>query len=228
MSEGKKNLGRFLGIEGFMAGVQETSHDISTTVSLISSAVKLQQAHERSERYGGSEHDEAALMTHGLDTIWKMGKQEIEKNVRSACKLVLREKSTKKKRAQALLDLGALYKKEAARAKKEKGMEKGTFFDFVQKQQEDDEPGTKKPMPQGSNTNNNSPKPTNNPPNTNNNSPKSTNNSSPNNSAPNNSVPNNSTPKPQPNPNPNITPKTSKPQPNPKPGTQSARDTSKK
>jgi len=203
MSEGKKNLGRFLGFEGFMAGVQETSHDISTTVSLISSAVKLQQAHERSERYGvTNEHDEAALMTHGLDTIWKMGKQEIEKNVRSACKLVLREKSTKKKRAQALLDLGTLYKKEATRAKKEKGMEKGTFFDFVQKQQEDDEPGTKKP-----NQNNSTPK------------------------SPPNSPPNNSTPKaqPQPNQNPNITPKSSsKPQPNPKPGTQSARDAPKK
>jgi curved DNA-binding protein CbpA len=138
-SESKKNLGRFLGIEAKIAGFQETKHDIATTISLVSSAVKLQQAHERSEKNGGaSEQDEAAMMSHGLDTMWKIGKQEIEKSVRAACKNILRDKATRKKRAQALKDLGDIYQKQAARVKKEKGMEKGTFFDFVQKAQEED------------------------------------------------------------------------------------------
>jgi hypothetical protein len=137
-SESKKNLGRFLGIEAKIAGFQETKHDIATTISLVSSAVKLQQAHERSEKNGASEQDEAAMMTHGLDTMWKIGKQEIEKSVRAACKNLLRDKATRKKRAQALKDLGEIYQKQAARVKKEKGMEKGTFFDFVQKAQEED------------------------------------------------------------------------------------------
>jgi len=143
VSEAKKNLGRFLGIEGKIAGIQETSHDISTTFSLVSSAVKLQAAHERSEKSGmATEQDEAAMMTHGLDTMWKIGKQEIEKTVRTACKMLLKDKNTRKKRAQAIKDLGDLYKKESLRVKKEKGMEKGTFFDFVQKAQADEEKET--------------------------------------------------------------------------------------
>jgi len=103
-------------------------------------------AHERSEKYGvASEQDEAEMMTHGLDTMWKMGKLEIEKNVRSACKNLLKDKSKRKKRAQALKDLGELYRKESNRVKKEKGMEKGTFFDFVQKAAEDNPDPDKNP-----------------------------------------------------------------------------------
>jgi len=136
----KKNLGRFLGIEGVMAGMEATKHEIGATMSLLSSASKLQHAAQRSERDGQelSEQEQAAMMMHGLDTVWKMGKLEIEKTVRNACKLVLKDKQTRKKRAQALMDLGTLYKKEAEKAKKQKGMEKGTFFDFVQKAQDDE------------------------------------------------------------------------------------------
>jgi hypothetical protein len=139
-SVAKQNMGRFLGLEGKIAGVQATSHEIGATVSLLNSAVKLQQAHERSEKGGVmTEQDEAAIMGHGLETMWKMGKYEIETTIRKSCKMLLKDKSSKKKRAQALYDLGQLYKKESARVKKEKGMEKGTFFDFVQKAQADDE-----------------------------------------------------------------------------------------
>lgn len=62
------------------------------------------------------------MMGHGLTTIWKMGKFEIEQMVRQVCHEVLTsDKSKKKKRAEALKELGELYKKTAKKALKEKG-----------------------------------------------------------------------------------------------------------
>ena len=46
----------------------------------VSSATKLQQAHEELDRRGGEEapdHLQANVVSHGLDTIWKMGKIEV-------------------------------------------------------------------------------------------------------------------------------------------------------
>jgi len=105
IQEAKKNLGRFLGVEGFIAGIEETGHGFKQSFSLISSVVKLQVAQEKLEQQG--DQDEALtneIMGHGLSTIWKLGLMEIEKMVRDVCQTILKihDKKIKEKKSFCL------------------------------------------------------------------------------------------------------------------------------
>jgi curved DNA-binding protein CbpA len=118
--EAKQHMGRFLGIEGFFAKLSEKTHMLSASVSLVSSAVKLQVQLEQMERQGGfegqaSEEANARLMRLGLSTVWKLGKFEIEQVVRQVCENVLTEPGMKKdllkRRGQALLEIARIFEK---------------------------------------------------------------------------------------------------------------------
>uniref|UniRef100_A0A6B2L580 J domain-containing protein n=1 Tax=Arcella intermedia TaxID=1963864 RepID=A0A6B2L580_9EUKA len=139
ISEAKKNLGRFLGIEGFFAGIEQKTHQAKQSFSLISSLVKLQSAAQKMDETGNIDDESAAkMMNHGLNLIWKMGFMEIEAILRDVCDFVLKvpEKTSKKltkqeqkelkeakelrdKRANALLALGEFYKKEEIKIAKQ-------------------------------------------------------------------------------------------------------------
>eukprot|EP01126_Amoeba_proteus_P002776 TRINITY_DN10895_c0_g1_i18.p1 TRINITY_DN10895_c0_g1~~TRINITY_DN10895_c0_g1_i18.p1 ORF type:complete len:733 (-),score=248.59 TRINITY_DN10895_c0_g1_i18:1602-3626(-) len=138
ISEAKKAMGRFLGVEKLIAGMEEKSHNMKQTFSIVSSMVKLQQAQRELEKRGETLDDRTAseVMNHGLDTMWKLGKMEIEKTCRTVCQAVLaKDKKLRKKRCVALRELGELYRVIAKRIKKETG-NAGTFKDFVQNAQE--------------------------------------------------------------------------------------------
>lgn len=127
IQEGKKHMGKFFGFEGFFAGMEEFGHNFKERFNLISSAVKLQMAQIKLEENGETEEVTQEIMTHGLKTIWKMGKMEIEAQVREVCQRVLEsDKNKKKKRAAALRMLGELYREESKKASKTQGI-KGIF-----------------------------------------------------------------------------------------------------
>jgi len=120
IQEAKKNMGRFFGVEGFFASVEEKGHNFKQLITLVRSAVKLQVAQDRMEQVGEDEELAAEVMSQGLSTIWKMGKMEIESMIRDVCSAIFKvqDKNLKKKRATALKDLGEFYRDEAKKAKK--------------------------------------------------------------------------------------------------------------
>eukprot|EP01126_Amoeba_proteus_P054003 TRINITY_DN6610_c0_g1_i7.p1 TRINITY_DN6610_c0_g1~~TRINITY_DN6610_c0_g1_i7.p1 ORF type:complete len:174 (+),score=45.36 TRINITY_DN6610_c0_g1_i7:274-795(+) len=131
-------MGRFLGMGSLIAGIEERRHNIKQTFSIVSSMVKLQQAQREMEKRGETLDDQTAsdVMTHGLDTMWKLGKMEIEKTCRSVCQAVLaKDKKLRKRRCLALKELGEIYKGMGKRVMKETGTA-GSFKDFVQNAQE--------------------------------------------------------------------------------------------
>lgn len=104
-------MGRFLGVESFVAGVEEKGHNVKQTVSVVSyenslsfltfrSMVKMAQAQAELERKGELGHEidaetQAQMMNHGLDALWKMGKMEIEKTCRTVCQMALNSDKVK-------------------------------------------------------------------------------------------------------------------------------------
>jgi len=146
IQEAKKNLGRFLGVEGFIAGIEETGHGFKQSFSLISSVVKLQVAQEKLEQQG--DQDEALtneIMGHGLSTIWKLGLMEIEKMVRDVCQTILKihDKKLKKKRASALKEFGELCRREVRLARK-RGVDTSAPFDLKKEMEREMEKETEK------------------------------------------------------------------------------------
>eukprot|EP01126_Amoeba_proteus_P003726 TRINITY_DN11245_c0_g1_i3.p1 TRINITY_DN11245_c0_g1~~TRINITY_DN11245_c0_g1_i3.p1 ORF type:complete len:216 (+),score=65.91 TRINITY_DN11245_c0_g1_i3:551-1198(+) len=91
ISESKKGMGRFLGVEGWFASMEETSHNIKQTFSIVSSVVKLQEAQRELEKQGETPDQTLTtdMVNHGLDTMWKLGKMEIEKTCRAVCQAVI-------------------------------------------------------------------------------------------------------------------------------------------
>eukprot|EP01127_Copromyxa_protea_P006108 TRINITY_DN1591_c1_g1_i1.p1 TRINITY_DN1591_c1_g1~~TRINITY_DN1591_c1_g1_i1.p1 ORF type:complete len:649 (-),score=239.85 TRINITY_DN1591_c1_g1_i1:65-1840(-) len=152
VSEAKKRMGRYLGVEGVWAGIQETGHNMKVVWSMVSSEVQLEEAQHQLEKKGRpvegedgevefelDSDDEAvqAVMNHGMAAMWKMGRLDIEDTCRSACKVVFKgDKKKRKSREKALYKLGKLYKKTAAAAKKATGGE-GDYRDFVNQRDED-------------------------------------------------------------------------------------------
>jgi len=121
IQEAKKNLGRFLGVEGFFAGLEETGHAFKQSFALISSVVKFQVAQDRFEQEGQQNEQLAnEMMSHGLSSIWMLGKMEIERMVREVCQAILKipDKRLKKTRAASLKELGEMYRNEVREAKK--------------------------------------------------------------------------------------------------------------
>ncbi len=149
--EAKQHMGRFFGIEGFFSKIAEKAHQVSSTVSAISDAVKLQSTLNQLQENEQNEQLQGKAMALGLSTIMKLGKLEIESTVRLVCELVLQErqvdKKTLKKRSKGLLLLAEIYEKIARKAEKdnrdadqpfsasnlEKAMHEG-----IKKQKEDD------------------------------------------------------------------------------------------
>jgi len=121
IQEGKKHMGRYFGVEGFFASVEEKGHNVKQLFTLVRSAVKLQVAQDKMEQVGEENEELAAeVMSQGLSTIWKMGKMEIESMLRDVCSTIFKvqDKNLKKKRATALRDLGDFYREESKKAKK--------------------------------------------------------------------------------------------------------------
>jgi len=130
IQEAKKNLGRYLGIQSWFAGIEEKGHEIKQSFSLISSIVKLQVAHERFEQAGAQDEQLVNdIMSQGLSTIWKIGLLEIESTVREVSQSVLSipDKVLRRKRAEALEELGKIYKRESKLARK-RGINITPFF----------------------------------------------------------------------------------------------------
>jgi len=119
-----------LGIQSWFAGIEEKGHEIKQSFSLISSIVKLQVAHEKFEQAGAQDEQLVNdIMSQGLSTIWKIGLLEIESTVREVSQSVLSipDKNLRKKRAEALEDLGKIYKRES-RAARKRGVNITPFF----------------------------------------------------------------------------------------------------
>jgi curved DNA-binding protein CbpA len=122
--EAKQHLGRFLGIEGFFARISEKTHTFGATVSVLNSAIKLQATMQEAERRGALENEgtQAQLLRMGLNTIWKLGKLELEGVLRQVCEAVLLDttvnKDLRKRRGQALLELAKIYERCAKAALK--------------------------------------------------------------------------------------------------------------
>jgi len=119
-----------LGIQSWFAGLEEKGHELKQGLSLVSSIVKLQVAHERLEQAGEQNQQLVNdIMSQGLSTIWKLGLLEIENTVREVCQSVLStpDKNLKKKRAEALEELGKIYKSESRLARK-RGVVPTSFF----------------------------------------------------------------------------------------------------
>jgi len=119
--EAKKHMGRFFGVESFVARIQETTHMVSQTYKFASAAVHLQaevqqfenQMIKNPEMY--VDHVPQRIYDKGIETLWRMGKLEIEGTVRAICQRVLQDQSVnkdiRKKRAVAIRRLGELYRK---------------------------------------------------------------------------------------------------------------------
>jgi len=121
IQEARKNAGRFFGVQGWFAELEEKGHALKQGFSLISSLIKLQAAHSRYEEAAEQSEELAKeVMNHGISMIWKMGLMEIESTVRDVCQMVLDvpDKNTKKARAEALEKLGMVYKHEVKLLKK--------------------------------------------------------------------------------------------------------------
>jgi len=109
--ESKQRLGRFLGIEGIVSGIQEQGHYIKELVIVMDSVKKVQNL----ERKHGNLDDElvqeeATNLT--LNLMWSVGKLQIEGIVRGACGMMFNKVSNKKDKRQlaaALKKLGTMY-----------------------------------------------------------------------------------------------------------------------
>eukprot|EP01125_Pyxidicula_operculata_P022241 TRINITY_DN898_c0_g1_i1.p1 TRINITY_DN898_c0_g1~~TRINITY_DN898_c0_g1_i1.p1 ORF type:complete len:266 (-),score=79.88 TRINITY_DN898_c0_g1_i1:251-1048(-) len=115
IQEAKKQMGVFSGV---IANIQETTHNVKQNFALVKAAVKLQIAQDKLEEQGATDEGLDEVASHSINTIWRMGKIEIEKTIREVCQAVLKDKTTRKKRANALKDLGEFYKKECKKVGK--------------------------------------------------------------------------------------------------------------
>jgi len=128
VSEAKIRMGR--PFESQWAKADRLNHNINATVGLVNSAMKMQDIED-----GRVDEEKAAERV--LDALWRYGQMEIEKLCRKVCKEIFdksKYKFKKDKRGKALLQLGELYQKSAKKAKKDKGLDKGTFFEAAAKE----------------------------------------------------------------------------------------------
>mmetsp|Transcript_18430 Transcript_18430/g.44329 ORF Transcript_18430/g.44329 Transcript_18430/m.44329 type:complete len:549 (+) Transcript_18430:86-1732(+) len=122
--EGKQYGGRFLGLEGFFAQIQEKAHVATTGAAVIVDAVKTaSMAQEYSQRQqmgaarGLSPEQQRAMdekmMRSGLNVVWKMGKLLLEERVRRVCDIMMSavdsQRSKVEELAAALILMGEHY-----------------------------------------------------------------------------------------------------------------------
>lgn len=114
--EARKHSGAFLGLDGFLAGVQEKGHSMAVKFSLVNSMVKAQMATERLEQGTSAavEKDQRIAAEEGFMTLWKVGKLEVESTVREVCTMVLANpsisKSVRKQRCEGTKIYGSIFK----------------------------------------------------------------------------------------------------------------------
>eukprot|EP01089_Gocevia_fonbrunei_P009453 TRINITY_DN2175_c0_g1_i1.p1 TRINITY_DN2175_c0_g1~~TRINITY_DN2175_c0_g1_i1.p1 ORF type:complete len:504 (-),score=151.18 TRINITY_DN2175_c0_g1_i1:13-1524(-) len=136
IQESKQHGSRFLGLESWISGLAETGHYVSEGVSVLSEMRKMMAIQKELEKTGTAEPSaevQAKVMNAGLSLMWRVGKLEIERNVRNACETMFKEygkkKDDKKKLVEALKKLGEMY----SVAGKKKGTKGGvpSFDDFA-------------------------------------------------------------------------------------------------
>ena len=134
--EGKQHAGRWLGIEGFFAQIQEKAHVASTGASVLMDAVKtanMAQEVGDAEQGGRSEEQqremEAKMMRSGLNVVWKMGKLLLEERCRRVCEIMFSKDSRRVEAlANALIQMGEIFEavgEEQQRAQSAKGIQNG-------------------------------------------------------------------------------------------------------
>lgn len=115
--EAKSHSGRWLGLEGFVTGIQETGHYISEAASVIGDLSRmqaLQKELEKNPEIAQTEQVQQRAATLGLGLMWRLGKLQIERAVRQVCRAMFssRHSATKEERklhVAALKRLGELY-----------------------------------------------------------------------------------------------------------------------
>jgi predicted acetyltransferase len=118
---------------GFFAEIKEKTQLMSQAFSAVGSVVNYEQAQidmERKLEEGEIETEEQLqqmqqrVTDHGLNTMWKIGKLEINGVVRQVCEEVLGNKEVDKKirskRVKAVKTMGSMYKKAAKKLKKQR------------------------------------------------------------------------------------------------------------
>eukprot|EP01120_Amphizonella_sp_Union-15-10_P015907 TRINITY_DN8267_c0_g1_i1.p1 TRINITY_DN8267_c0_g1~~TRINITY_DN8267_c0_g1_i1.p1 ORF type:complete len:589 (+),score=125.26 TRINITY_DN8267_c0_g1_i1:27-1793(+) len=139
IQEARKFWGRALGFEKFFASVQETGHNVSQVVGVLSAIHKLgktsnelQKQEQLQEQIPGSPEMtqekssklQKEMMDQGLSVLWMVGKLEIEKTIRTVLKAVLdiNPPAKRKKRAEAIYEIGMSYR-EAGKIAKAQGVD---------------------------------------------------------------------------------------------------------
>lgn len=115
--EAKSHSGRWLGLEGFVTGIQETGHYISEAASVIGDLSRmqaLQKELEKNPEIAQTEQVQQRAATLGLGLMWRLGKLQIERAVRQVCRAMFSSrhcptKEERKLHVAALKRLGELY-----------------------------------------------------------------------------------------------------------------------
>eukprot|EP00802_Teleaulax_amphioxeia_P009483 Tamp_09500.p2 GENE.Tamp_09500~~Tamp_09500.p2 ORF type:complete len:448 (+),score=135.03 Tamp_09500:503-1846(+) len=115
--EGKQHAGRWLGIEGFFAQIQEKAHVASTGALVLMDAVKTaNMAQEMGEGQRGFRSEEqqremeAKMMRSGLNVVWKMGKLLLEERCRRVCEIMFsKDERRREALANALIQMGEIF-----------------------------------------------------------------------------------------------------------------------
>jgi curved DNA-binding protein CbpA len=132
IQEAKQHDGGFLGLSGVWAEIAESTHSFGAKVSLISSAVRAQQAVEIMQKEDATDEQRAEAERQAnqtnMEALWKLGKLEIEGTTRLVLESVLGDKqitrSERKRRCQGVRAIGQLYRQIANAKLKQKRAEK--------------------------------------------------------------------------------------------------------
>mmetsp|Transcript_63539 Transcript_63539/g.170016 ORF Transcript_63539/g.170016 Transcript_63539/m.170016 type:complete len:317 (-) Transcript_63539:153-1103(-) len=120
--EGRQRAGRFLGLEGLVAKVEEKAHVASASMGVLVEAVRTANMAHAVDRAGAAaaQRDEQQqremeerMMRSGLNVVWKMGKLLLEERVRRVCQLmfdeVAKDRRKKETLARALMQVGEVF-----------------------------------------------------------------------------------------------------------------------
>lgn len=118
VNETEKMSDKYFGLKRLYATMKESAVRLKSNIKALSEAYKFKVA---SDEYESNPEDEKLRQVYqdkGLDVIWKMGKLEIERLVRSTCKLVLRNQNVEKSKLKLIIDairtIGKMYKEKGS------------------------------------------------------------------------------------------------------------------
>lgn len=84
-------MNRYWGLQSMWQQLREKTHMMKEVAGVIGAYARMSSA-ARKEDLSGSTMPSQETLTHGLEAIWKLGKLEIEKMVRSVCESVMQDK----------------------------------------------------------------------------------------------------------------------------------------